>query len=226
MKLRSNVEQARRILEEARRQYPENVSVLFAQGYLHSSEEEYTRAIDAFAKAEEAAAADPRRNLAADFFLQYGAACERAGLNERAAEIFERGLEKYPDAHEMMNYLAYMWAEQGKNLEEALDRSRRSLEHEPANPAYLDTLGWILHKQGKHTQALAHLQKAHEMLPEDPVIAEHLGDVLAAMGRMEAAHEYWKTSLRLNPGRDSVIEKLERAGGDVEVQRPASAPEQ
>ena len=54
--------------------------------------------------------------------------------------------------------------ERSENLEEAGQFIRRALEMEPNNGAYIDSLGWLLNKQGKFEEALVELLRAAELI--------------------------------------------------------------
>ena len=69
---------------------------------------------------------------------------------------------KNPDA---LNSLAYMLAERGQKLDEAIGLVQRALAIDPGNGAYLDTLGWAYYKQNRVDQAEAPLREAAGKLP-------------------------------------------------------------
>ena len=95
------------------------------------------------------------------FFFEYGAAAERAGLYDKAAELFKKSVQLDPaDAAEAYNYLGFMWADQNTHLDEAEDYIKRALEADPENGAYLDSLGWLHFRRGQYEQALAELLSA------------------------------------------------------------------
>ena len=94
-----------------------------------------------------------------------------------------------------MNSLSYMLAEHGQRLPEAVDLAERALKVEPENPAYLDTLGWALFKQGKNAEAAVPLGKAAAVLTGNSVIQDHHGDVLAKNGRSAEAVAAWQRAL-------------------------------
>jgi tetratricopeptide (TPR) repeat protein len=48
-------------------------------------------------------------------------------------------------------------------------------------------LGWVYYKIGDVEQAIIELEKASEMVGNDPVIKEHLGDVYMQMGQYDKA---------------------------------------
>jgi tetratricopeptide (TPR) repeat protein len=121
-----------------------------------------------------------------------------------------------------MNYLGYMWADKGVNLDEAQRLITQALEIEPDNGAYLDSLGWVYFKQGKYADALAQLRKAEGKLKEpDPTVFEHLGDVLDKLGQREEAVGYWKKAAELDPKNEELARKLKNA-----LENPGPATQQ
>lgn len=132
-----------------------------------------------------------------------------------AAERFlSEALAAYPNSHETQNFLAYMWAEQGLRLGDASRLIDSALAEEPENAAYLDTKGWVLFKQGRHYDALQFLLKAAELDKEEPVILDHVGDALKAIGRESEAVAFWTRSHQLDPS-PAVAEKLRAHGADL-----------
>ena len=192
----------------------------YRQAWFFLSDKQYARALACFERV--AAAVAPER-LPASFYLQHGATCERMEKFDRAEQIFQQGLAFYPDTHEILNYLAYMWAEQAVHLDEAKALATRALAMEPDNGAYVDTLGWIYYRQGRYQDALAELKRAHELLPDDPVVADHVGDVYYALSRRDEALRYWKKSYRLDPDDAAVAAKLSEQ--DVEPEAEAEGPD-
>ena len=146
------------------------------------------------------------------FYLRYGATCDQAGLISKATEVFERCLQHYPDDHQVLNYLAYMWAEHGMNLDKAMVYVDRALVYDPRSPAYLDTRGWIHFKNGNYRAALEDITLACSLLPNDATITDHLGDTWRALGNLNKALAYWKDSYRVDSGNSVVAEKLQANG--------------
>jgi tetratricopeptide (TPR) repeat protein len=132
------------------------------------------------------------------FYFWYGAACDREGQTGRAEALFEESIRLFPEVSEAFNYLAYLWAQQNVKLDRALDYSRRALAMKPDDPAYLDTLGWILFRQGNLEQALVQVSKAAEKVDDDEINL-HMGDILEALGKPDEAAIWWRKSAALNP---------------------------
>jgi len=146
-----------------------------------------------------------------NFYLWYGSLLEKNQALPAAEGLFRDALTAYPDSHAMKNFLAYMWAEQGRNLDRADRLINESLMAEPDNAAYLDTKGWVLFKQSRFFDALQFLLKAAELDKEEPVILDHTGDALKAVGRETEAVAFWSRSFRFD-AQASVAEKLRKHG--------------
>jgi predicted Zn-dependent protease len=171
---------------------------------------------------ENAAAIDLLKNAAAarpddtDLLFQLGSIHERAGDRKAAEKVFLAVLEKNPDHAPTLNYLGYMWAEGSVNLERAQEMLTRAVGQEPDNGAYVDSLGWVYFRLGKLDLAEKYLTDATRLLPRDPTVHEHLGDVLAARGDRQRALQSYRTALDLDPEAKDVdkirskIAELER----------------
>lgn len=136
--------------------------------------------------------------LRPSLLFQLGEAYERTGRYEDAAEHFRRVLELQPENGQAMNYLGYMWADIGENLEQALELVRRAVDLDPTNGAFVDSLGWALFRLGEFEEARRHLERANQLVPEDSTILEHLGDVYVALGDSHRAREAYESALAIN----------------------------
>ena len=145
--------------------------------------------------------------------FQLGASYERTRRYEEAAEQFQAVLAIQPEHSTAMNYLGYMWADNNENLEQALDLVRRAVALEPNNGAYVDSLGWALFRLGKFEEARRHLERANQLVPEDSVILEHLGDVYVALGDERRAREAYEHALAIND--DENVEAVRRKLGKL-----------
>ncbi|MBI5241121.1 MAG: tetratricopeptide repeat protein [Elusimicrobia bacterium] len=122
---------------------------------------------------------------------------EKLGRMEESEREFRRLLADKPDDAQSLNYLGYSLADRGLKLGEAERLIREAVRLAPANPAYIDSLGWVLHKQGRSTEAVAELESAAARAPEDATVWEHLGDVRAAASRPDGAWLAWKRAAAL-----------------------------
>lgn len=125
-----------------------------------------------------------------------------------AIPILQEAIKLHPRSEGLKNTLAYIWAEQGIQLEEATKLINEVLLTAPNVAAYLDTKGWILFKMKRPYDAIQYLLKAAE-LDKDPVVFDHAGDALAATGMHAEAIEFWKKSFELDP-KPEVEAKLKK----------------
>ncbi len=151
--------------------------------------------------------------LRAGLFFQLGEAYERTRRYDEAAEQFQAVLEIQPENSTAMNYLGYMWADNGENLEQALELVRRAVALEPDNGAYVDSLGWALFRLGEFEEARRHLERAIQLAPEDPTVLEHLGDVYVALGDTGRAREAYEHALAINDEEN--VEAVRRKLGEL-----------
>jgi len=209
-----NTSDALATLDRARARFRSNFVLEYLQATAYTQGKDYAEAVKHFTTAEVIAQATETNRLNHGFYFQIGAALERKGDRVQAAKYFEKSLALSPDFDEALNYLGYMWAEHGENLERARDLIARALKAEPDNPAYLDSMGWVLFKLNQPKEALGYLLKAVAKSEEpDATIYDHLGDVYAALNQPEQARDAWRKSVAVE-ANDLVLKKLEAVKTD------------
>lgn len=154
-----------------------------------------------------------------------GAAYERTGKRDQAVVEFRRLLGADPEYHAALNYLGYMFAERGENLEEARTLIEKAVALEPDNGAYVDSLGWVYYRLGRLNDARVALERATHLETTDGTVQEHLGDVYGAMGQVALASEAYRRAIALesdDPGKaEEVRHKLDNLG--VAARRPGGS---
>ncbi len=187
------------VLNRARARFHSTFMLELYSGMTAAVQEKYNDAVRHFLSAELIAQAGTSGGvqLNPQFFFQVGSAYERNGDHEQAAEYFQKALVMSPDFAEALNYLGYMWADLGIQLEQARELIEKALKQQPENPAYLDSLAWVLFKLKQPTDALPPMLKAIEKSEEpDPVLFDHLGDIQHLIGNHAAAKQAWESSLK------------------------------
>lgn len=122
---------------------------------------------------------------------------------DRVEEELRMTLKLDPDFHEANNFLGYLFVENNKNLEEAIQLINKALNAQPKNGAYLDSLGWAYYKkaqaEGRNDYLVMALQKLLEavQLMEEPDIYEHIGDVHYSLGHWDEAVKVWEKAQTL-----------------------------
>ena len=119
--------------------------------------------------------------------------------SKKAYEIYEQALQADPDRTSVLNNYAYYLSLEGRQLRKALKMSRRTVELEPDNATYLDTLGWLLYLLHKPKEAKPYFK--HAMLyggKDSAVVLEHYSKVLEALGESDLATYYKNLSEQKN----------------------------
>ena len=125
-----------------------------------------------------------------------------------------RLLEEDPDNVDALNALGYTLADRNERLDEAFALVSRALELRPDSPAILDSMGWVLYRQGDLERAAAYLRRALQ-LNQDDEIAAHLGEVLWVSGERADAQAVWREALARKPDSDKIREVLERLQAEL-----------
>ncbi|MCH1428159.1 MAG: tetratricopeptide repeat protein [Alphaproteobacteria bacterium] len=128
----------------------------------------------------------------ADIHRKLGMCYEQTDQPHKAEAAFTKALELNPNDSGALNYLGYWWADEGRNLEEAIELITRAVELHPDNGYYADSLGWIYFKIGEADKAVIWLEHAIQLAPDDAVIHDHLGDVYWHLGRPLEARYKWQ----------------------------------
>lgn len=207
-----NFKKAVETMREARQRFPQIAQMTYSLALALTQAKQRQDAVAMFEEARAEAESSHADMLNAEFYFNYGAASEQAGLIDKAVELLRKSIELDPgSAAQAYNYLGYMWADKGENLEEAGDFIKRAVEMDPENPAYLDSLGWWYFQKGDTEKALEQLQKAAAAIqPEDAVVYEHLGDAYGKSNNVAQALIYWQKAAALEPeDQKALAEKIE-----------------
>ena len=124
-----------------------------------------------------------------------GSTYEREKKYDQAEAEFKKVIAANPQSAVTLNYLGYMNADRGVDLEESLNQIKLAVSLDPTNGAYLDSLGWAYFKLGKYDQAEDALNKASLRMSSDPTVQDHLGDLFQKTGRLKQAAAHWERAV-------------------------------
>lgn len=123
------------------------------------------------------------------FYL--GSIQDKTGDKEGSISSMQKVLRIDADHVQALNYLAYTYADLGKNLDEAESMVRRALALQPNDGYIMDTLGWVLFRRGRTEEAVRFLEAAYKLEPNESIIAEHLGDAYYHLQMPEKARKLY-----------------------------------
>ena len=186
------------LLNEAVKMEPENDQLQHSLALAYMAQDEDGRAIVTMRKA---LTLNPQKD---SYYFELGALMEKSGDYKGAIENMRQAIELNPLHSNAHNFLGYMYALEGYDLDQALEHLKKALTIQPRNGYFLDSLGWIYFKKGEPKKALTQIQKALIYTEPDPVLYDHLGDILFSLENYDEASGAWRHSLFLtvNPKDD------------------------
>ena len=118
-------------------------------------------------------------------------------------------LEANPDQAYVINYLAYSWIEKGIKIKKSLRMLEKANSLRSNDPYITDSLGWALFKLKRYKEAKDYLQLAVRLMPADPIVNDHYGDVLWKSGEEIQARYYWNYVLKLEKTKKELKKTVE-----------------
>jgi tetratricopeptide (TPR) repeat protein len=137
-----------------------------------------------------------------------GVAYERTGEWDKAEKDLLSSIKEDSEQAYVINYLAYSWIEQGIKIDKSLEMLKKANDLKSNDPYIVDSLGWALFKLERYNDAKKYLQLAVQLLPSDPVINDHYGDVLWKSGNAIQARYHWRYVLNLEEAEKTLKNKI------------------
>ena len=137
-----------------------------------------------------------------------GIAYERIGKWSEAEKDLLASLKANPNQAYVINYLAYSWIEQGVKIKRSLEMLEKANQLRSNDPYIIDSLGWALFKLKRYKESKGYLQMAVRLMPGDPIVNDHFGDVLWKNGNEVQARYYWSYVLNLEKTEEDLKKKI------------------
>jgi tetratricopeptide (TPR) repeat protein len=195
----------------ARKKFPGSPDLVYWEGVAFRQIKKYAEALESYRQARILSSGLENSIVNGDFYCEYALTLELAGQKDQVEAALKDGLKKEPRHSNILNSLAYFYAEENFKLEEALTLSKQSLVIDPGNGAYLDTLGWIYFKLKRFKEAAGPLQQAVVATKEDPVVMDHLAQIYVILNRLPEAVELWKKAVVAAPQKEDYKKSLATA---------------
>ena len=72
----------------------------------------------------------------------------------------------------------------------------------------MDSVGWAYYLVGDLIKAEQFLREAIKLMPDDPIVNDHYGDILWGMNKKIQAKYYWQSVLNFENTEDDIKEKI------------------
>ena len=194
------------ITEEFKKIENLNKKFLFDIANFHKNSKEYKKAIKFYTEIIEMI--DDNSEIKSDVLYRRGASYERIGKYKEADQDLFHSLEINPDDAYVLNYLAYSWLERNYKINEAIDMLETAYEAESDDPYIIDSIGWAYFLIDDYIKAEKFLKRAVELMPDDPIVNDHYGDILWKLNRKIQARYFWSNVLKMDDAEEDMIDKI------------------
>ena len=147
---------------------------------------------------------DSHSALYSEILYRRGGSYERLGNYSKSDKDLLSSLEIEPDNAYVLNYLAYSWLEREYKIDLAIEMLELAYSIRSNDPYIIDSIGWAYYLVNNFSKAETYLKRAVELMPEDPVVNDHYGDILWKLDRKIQARYFWMNVLNLKETEDKM----------------------
>jgi tetratricopeptide (TPR) repeat protein len=127
---------------------------------------------------------------------------EAAGMRRESLPYYENVLKADSKNPVALNNLAYLLAEDGRDLDMALTYATRAKQQMPNDDNVADTLAWVYLKKKLADNAMSIFKDLAKRHPESAQFRYHLGMSQALKGDVPAARQSLQAALTLKPAKE------------------------
>src|SRR5262249_38612358 len=155
---------------------PKNTEAYTLLGQLYVAQHSVDKATQEF---ENELKVDPQSATAHTFL---GMLYEMRSSRDQAQLHYREALKLFPESPIAGNNLAYLLAESGENLDEALRLARATNEKYPNVSSVMDTVGWVYYKKGAYASAVDSFKECVVKDPRHAACQYHLAMSFSKVG--------------------------------------------
>ena len=151
---------------------------------------------------------DNNSYIYSDILYRRGGSYERLGEEKKSDKDMLKSLEISPNEPYVLNYLAYSWLERNYKIDTAIEMLKQAYEQKENDPYIIDSIGWAFYLIGDYEKAESFLKKAVLLMPNDPIVNDHYGDILWKLGRKIQAKYFWENVLTFKDTENKMKEEI------------------
>ncbi len=148
--------------------------------------------------------------IKADLLYRRGGSYERIGKYETADKDFLYSLKLDPNDAYVLNYLAYSWLERNYKIDNAIEMLEKAYSIENDDPYIIDSIGWAYYLTKDYSKAEKFLKRAVLLMPDDPIVNDHYGDILWKLNRKIQARYFWSNVLKMEDAEKKIIKSINK----------------
>ena len=202
----SNVEALNFINTEFKKIKDPSINMLFDIANFNKNSKKYQNAINYYDKI--ISKIDFDSIFYPEILYRRGGSYERLGNYLKSDKDLLKSLEINPDDAYVLNYLAYSWLEREYKIDSALKMLEKAYVIRSNDPYIIDSIGWAYYLVDDFLKAETFLKRAVELMPEDPIVNDHYGDILWKLDRKIQARYFWTSVLNLKETKDKMKKNI------------------
>ena len=183
-----------------------STKIIFDIANFHKNAKQYKKAIHFYDQV--ILKIDTGSPLYSEILYRRGGSYERMGDYVNSDKDLLKSLKVKPNDAYVLNYLAYSWLERNYKIDSALQMLESAYQSESNDPYIIDSIGWAYYLIQDYTKAEEFLIRAVELMPEDPTVNDHYGDILWMLDRKIQARYFWKNVLDLDETEEKMIKNI------------------
>ena len=183
-----------------------STKTLFDLATIYKNSKKYEKAIELYTTIMSVVEKDSLNY--ADLLYRRGGSFERLGEYEKSDKDLLEALKIIPNNSYVLNYLAYSWLERGQNINKAILMLEKAYKENENDPYIIDSVGWGYFLVGKYNDAEKYMRRAIELMPNDPIVNDHYGDILWRLNRKIQAKYFWNSVLKMDDAEKEMIKKI------------------
>ena len=152
---------------------------------------------------------DDNIEIKSDLLYRRGSSFERLKNYSKADEDLLSALKIDPDDAYILNYLAYSWLERDYKIDEAIKMLEKAYAKENDDPYIIDSIGWAYYLIQDYVKAENFLKRAVQLMPNDPIVNDHYGDILWKLNRKIQARYFWSMVLKMDDVDEELIDQIQ-----------------
>ncbi|MCA9080692.1 MAG: tetratricopeptide repeat protein [Planctomycetaceae bacterium] len=200
-------DEAVQVIQEAQKLQPDFARLFYQEAWIVAHARRWEEALTLFQKVIKQFPGE--KELIQDCQFRISNIYVEMGDKEKGEQVLLDVLKDDPEHPQANNDLGYLWADQNKNLDRAKEMIEKALAAEPENPAYLDSMGWVLYRLGEYAKAIEYLKQATtHKYGEDSTIFDHLADCQVEAKLVDEARANYEQALKLEQEKESPDEEL------------------
>jgi tetratricopeptide (TPR) repeat protein len=179
-----------------------SIKILFDIANFNKNAKKYKKAIEYYDRIM--SKIDNHSQLYAEILYRRGSSYERLGDYVSSDKDLLKSIENNPDDAYVLNYLAYSWLERKYKINLSLQMLEKAYKIQNNDPYIIDSIGWAYYLIDDYIKAENFLKRAVELMPEDPIVNDHYGDILWKLDRKIQARYFWGNVLNLDETEDAM----------------------